>query len=84
MSKMDLSLEDDRPYSVSRNHFAITRIHEDIFIVDDGSTVGTTVKGSRFGGPTPVREACCDREENLVIAGSERSPFQFLLTIERQ
>jgi pSer/pThr/pTyr-binding forkhead associated (FHA) protein len=68
---------------VSRNHFKITRIHEDIFVVDEGSTVGTIVNGTRIGGPTSTREACCDRDENLVIAGSERSHFQFLLTIKR-
>lgn len=84
LSKRDLLLEDQAPYSVSRNHFSITRIHEDIFVVDEGSTVGTIVNGIRVGGSASPREACCDQNENLVIAGSERSPFQFLLTIKRE
>ncbi len=84
LSKKNLSLEDTPPFSVSRNHFSITRVHEDIFIVDEGSTVGTVVNGTRIGGPTSLRETCCDREENLVIVGSENSPYQFHVTIERQ
>ena len=84
LSKKHLSLDDNRPYSVSRNHFAITRVHEDIFVVDEGSTVGTTVNGTRIGGPTSIREACCDQPENSIIVGSETSPFQFLLTINRE
>lgn len=84
LSKKDLLLEDKAPYSVSRNHFSITRCHEDIFVVDEGSTVGTIVNGTRVGGPTSIHETCCGREENLVIAGSETSPFQFLLTIKRE
>ena len=84
LSRKDLSLEDDPPYTVSRNHLAITRVHEDIFVVDEGSTVGTMVNGTRIGGPTSIREACCDQQENLLIVGSEKSPFQFQLTIHRE
>ena len=81
--KRNLLLEDIPPYNVSRNHFAIARCHEDVFVVDEGSTVGTIVNGTRVGGSTSVRRVRCDQEENLIIAGSAQSPYQFLLRVER-
>ena len=81
--KKDLLIKDDPPYNVSRNHFVITRCHEDIFVVDEGSTVGTIVNGSRIGGPASIREIRCDQQENQIIIGSGKSPYHFELTIER-
>jgi len=79
-----LLLEDHPPYSVSRNHFSITRCHEDIFVVDEGSTVGTLVNGTRIGGPTPLREVRCDQEQNLIVIGNSETSHQLQLTIERE
>ena len=81
--KKDLLIKDNPPYNVSRNHFVITRCHEDIFVVDEGSTVGTIVNGTRIGGPTSMLRVRCEEQENLIIVGSETSPYHFQLRIDR-
>ena len=81
--KKDLLINDSPPYSVSRNHLAITRCHEDIFVVDEGSTVGTIVNGTRIGGSTSMLRVRCEEQENLIVIGSETSPYHFQLRIDR-
>lgn len=61
----------------------ITRCHEDIFVMDEGSAVGTIVNGVRFDGPASIRQIRCDQQENQIITGSGKSPYHFRLRIDR-
>lgn len=83
-SKNDLVLHDSLPYHVSRCHCSIIRHHEDLFVVDQGSTLGTIVNGHRIGGGASAQSILCEHEENRIIVGSPDSPFQFRLSIKRE
>jgi len=84
LGQRNLELEDEPPFNVSRAHCSITRVHQDIFVVDEGSALGTIVNGTRLGGPSGSLQIRCDQEENRIILGSPHSPFQFCLAIQRQ
>ena len=79
----DLVLDDEPPYNVSRAHCSIERIHEDIFVIDEGSSLGTIVNGCRIGGPSENNQMRCDKETNLIVLGTPHSPYQFSLAIQR-
>jgi pSer/pThr/pTyr-binding forkhead associated (FHA) protein len=40
--------------SVSRNHLSILRTKRGIYILDEGSSMGTLINGQRIPGNTPV------------------------------
>ena len=84
LSKNDLLLEDSLPLNVSRNHFSITQCHQDIFIVDRGSALGTIVNENRIGGQSGNQTLLCDRKDNMIIVGSPDSLFSFHLSIHRE
>lgn len=84
LGQRNLELEDEPPFNVSRVHCSITRVHQDIFVVDEGSALGTIVNGTRIGGPSEGRQARCDQQENRIILGSPHSPFHFCIAVERQ
>lgn len=77
----DLTLPDEGPFNVSRNHFSIEKSDEGIFIHDRGSFLGTIVNGKVIGGHhkgawTPLNEG-----ENEVVAGSQLSLFRFRIDV---
>lgn len=78
----DLVIDDEEPYQVSRNHFALDWIEDGISIVDVGSQLGTIVNGERIGGEVENHITQLKEGENEVIAGIKESPFRFLVTLE--
>jgi CRP-like cAMP-binding protein len=82
-TRVDLVLDDSRPYSLSRRHFAI-EMHDGAYVVRDcGSRLGTIVNGARIGGKLPISVAPVVAGENQIVAGRSLSPFRFVLTMPR-
>jgi CRP-like cAMP-binding protein len=77
-----LALADDRPYSLSRRHFAIETRNGGYVVRDCGSHHGTIVNGARIGREIAESVAPLAPGENRIVAGRASSPFRFLLTIE--
>lgn len=77
----DLSIADERPYNLSRKHFAIEQSKRGLIVRDCGSHLGTIVNGARIGGNTNVSVAILKSGDNVVIAGSETSPFRFTVQV---
>lgn len=82
LSSNDLYLEDDPPYNVSRNHFLINLVNNNVYVTDRGSTLGTIVNGNRISGDTPPM--LLNKQKNEAIAGGLQSPFRFEINIYRQ
>jgi hypothetical protein len=79
----DLSLPDTPPYNVSRNHFSIDRHLDRLVVRDRGSFLGTQVNGVVIGGQRGKATANLEVGENIVVVGSQKSPFQFRVVVER-
>lgn len=77
----DLVLADEKPYHVSRNHFAIEIRTDGVFVHDRGSYLGTIVNGTHVGGKHRKGSVALALGENEVIAGARHSPFQFRVTV---
>ena len=74
----DLTLSNDPPYQVSRNHCSIDLNPAGGFLVQDrGSTLGTSVNGVRIGTGARRTEAPLDRETNVLALGNASSPYRF-------
>lgn len=78
----DLSLADQMPYQVSRNHCAIEQHGERLVVRDRGSTVGTVVNGKPIGVRFMVTEADLMAGTNELRLGSPESPHHFSVTVE--
>jgi len=78
----DLSLPDERPYNLSRRHFAIEQTKRGLIVRDCGSHLGTLVNGVRIGGTSNVSVAILKAGDNTVVAGSDTSPFRFTVQVE--
>lgn len=77
----DLVIEDEKPFRLSRDHFAITRSGDHLFLYDLGSTLGTIVNGQGIGECFMQDAAPLQLGENRVIAGGWGSPFEFTVTV---
>lgn len=77
----DLSLDDNVPYNVSKNHMSINLHENQVYILDRGSSLGTIVNGKQIGGNVSNYKAPLSPGENSVILGSSSSPFQFKIVI---
>ncbi len=82
LSSNDLYLEDDPPYNVSRNHFLINLVNNNVYVTDRGSTLGTIVNRNRPSAATPP--TLPTTQKNEAIAGGLQSPFRFEINIYRQ
>ncbi len=82
LSSNDLYLQDDSPYNVSRNHFSINIINNNVYLTDRGSTLGTIVNGNRISGDTPPMPL--QKQKNEVTVGGQQSPFKFEIDVYRQ
>ncbi len=68
--------EKDQVVHLSREHFLIDATENGFFLVDRGSVCGTLVSGKRVGGDrTGGRVAL--RDHDIIIVGSEASPYVF-------
>jgi pSer/pThr/pTyr-binding forkhead associated (FHA) protein len=77
----DLSLTDEMPYNVSRNHMSINFYKSQFYILDRGSSLGTIVNNVPIGGRLPNFKAELHKGENVVILGATGSQFQFKVTV---
>lgn len=79
--KNDLVINEEKPYTVSRNHVAIVKEEDGIWIVDRGSASGTTVNGKELGGKNHETRLRLEREVNEIVLGSITSKFIFQLNV---
>jgi CRP/FNR family transcriptional regulator, cyclic AMP receptor protein len=77
----DLSIKDDLPFRLSRQHFMIGRTISGFVVADLGSTLGTIVNGQAIGHHFAKDSAPLHRGDNHIVAGGSDSPFQFLVRI---
>jgi len=77
----DLSLIDERPYNVSRNHMSINFYKDHYYILDRGSSLGTIVNDVPIGGHLNNFKAELHKGENIVILGANSSQFQFKIIV---
>jgi hypothetical protein len=76
-----LSIPDEKPYHVSRNHCIIERSGDRIMVHDFGSKVGTIVNGTRLGTEFDSFVAPLKPGENTLVLGSEASPHHFRVVV---
>jgi CRP-like cAMP-binding protein len=76
----DLTVAEEKPYVISRNHMAIVNERGRIWVVDRGSAFGTIVNGKEIGGTSNVSRALLDQDKNQIIVGPPTSRYIFLLS----
>ena len=79
---VDLILDDEKPYQLSRQHFVIDTCDGELVVRDSGSYHGTTVNSQRIGDDRETSMVPLHLGENSIIAGSTESPYCFTLLIE--
>jgi hypothetical protein len=77
----DLLIEEEVPFRLSRNHFAISRNGSGYFVSDLRSKLGTIVNGRGIGDHFTTDTAPLHRGENRIVAGGWDSPFEFLVLV---
>lgn len=80
--RADLLIDDEEPFRLSRDHFAITRSGKRLLVSDLGSTLGTVVNGQAIGHQFMRDAAPLSRGENRVVAGGWDSPFDFVVAVD--
>jgi len=84
VSQNDLTLPDEYPANVSRNHCMVVRVDSRFFLIDRGSRLGTVVNGARAGGGKGTGRAELHAGDNEVVIGGPASPYRFRLTVSHQ
>ncbi len=79
----DLSINDEQPYNVSRNHALIQMNNGQVLIRDRGSSRGIYVNEVHIGGKSSHREMVLEDGDNIVVLGGSYSPYQFRIHIDR-
>lgn len=79
--RADLLIDDEEPFRLSRDHFAIMHSGGRLVIADLGSTLGTIVNGQAIGHQFMRDAAPLHRGENRIVAGGWDSPFDFILSV---
>ena len=74
---VNLTVEDSKPYRMSRVHFAIVSTNDGLQVRDLESTLGTSVNGVFLGRHFGSDLAPLRRGENIITAGGIDSPFRF-------
>lgn len=82
LSANDLSLRDQYPYQISRNHCAIERIGSELVIRDRGSTLGTILNGQPIGTESEHMVLPLQPGANKLVLGAEDSAFQFNIQVD--
>lgn len=77
----DLSLMDREPYEISRNHCVITFFRDEYYLLDAGSTVGTSVDGVRLGRKEVKNNLPLKAGVHRVVLGGPKSRYVFELEI---
>jgi hypothetical protein len=74
---VNLTLEDSKPYRMSRAHFAILRTQNGVQVQDLESALGTSVNGMFLGRHFGSDRTSLKRGENFIAAGGIDSKFKF-------
>jgi hypothetical protein len=77
----DLSIVDQKPYQISRNHCVIERSGETHLVRDLGSRLGTIVNGTPLGIDFGSFVAPLQQGENVLVLGAEASPHRFTISV---
>ena len=80
-SSNDFSIPDKQPFQVSRNHCSIEREGDQYFVRDRGSTLGTIVNGVPIGVQHGTLTVDLKKGENILVVGSQRSPYKFRIDL---
>jgi len=80
-SSNDFSIPDKQPFQVSRNHCSIEREGDTYFVRDRGSTLGTIVNDVHIGVQHGTLTVDLKQGENIVVIGSQRSPYKFRVVL---
>lgn len=78
----NLQISGADPSIMARNHFAIQRGQNGLYVVDRGSRTGTIVNEMAIGGDYELYQHDLRPGDNTVIAGDELSPYRFCITWE--
>ncbi len=81
--RVSLHLDDQRPFRLSRAHFAIEKADGRVWIHDLNSHLGTIVNGRPIGTDFSTDSAPLDTGENTVAAGGAHSPYVFWVVVNR-
>lgn len=82
LSANDLSLRDNYPYQISRNHCSIERSGSELIVRDRGSTLGTILNGQAIGTEAEHMALPLQPGANKLVLGGEESSFQFNVQVE--
>ena len=83
LPKVHLQLIDQKPFRLSRIHFAIQKTPDGGHIIRDlGSYLGTQVNDTYLGRDFPNDYVELAEGDNSVIAGGEGSPFRFRVAVQ--
>jgi CRP-like cAMP-binding protein len=77
----DLSIPDQKPYHVSRNHCVIERSGDNFLVRDLGSRLGTVVNGTPLGIEFEAFVAPLKPGENTVVLGDNSGPHHFRVEV---
>lgn len=77
-----LAIVDERPFNLSRRHFAIEEESGALIVRDCGSYHGTTLNGQILGGEGRPTSAPLMTGENELVAGRTDSPFRFRILVQ--
>lgn len=77
-----LSLDDRRPFNLSRRHFSIDSEGGALVVRDHGSYHGTTVNGFTLGREDGPKTALLQTGENSLLAGKSDSPYRFRILVD--
>ena len=82
LARNDLSIDDQAPYHVSRNHCEINFEHGRFVLRDRGSKLGTHVNGEHVSVDSGRISIDLKQGLNEIVFGNADSPQRFELTIE--
>tara|TARA_B100001093_G_scaffold507961_1_gene569317 strand:+ start:1354 stop:2139 length:786 start_codon:yes stop_codon:yes gene_type:complete len=77
----DLSIPDEEPYQVSRNHCCIEEHSGHFFVKDFGSKLGTVVNGKRITKDPAGSMEELIIGENVIILGRDESPHKLRVIV---
>ena len=81
---VDLSLQDSKPFRLSRKHFSIEPSGDWYVVRDLGSHLGTQVNGESIGEHFPRDTKALEAGDNTITAGGIDSHFVFRLRLEEE
>lgn len=77
----ELSIQDAKPFNLSRRHFVIEQTRRGLIVRDRGSHLGTVVNGVRIGDQAGINIAILKSGDNVIIAGTDSSPYRFTVQV---